>query len=165
MRRKRATGMLNPFIAWSEVALRTAEMMTASGQVIAQRTSRLAKHPQHYTGRDYREMTRMTHEKAAAAVESGMAMAAELASLNWQLASGGLWSALAAWNRTGRTAARPGSMSSLYQPMDWTRTLLDLGAASSGLARDSARVASRGLRPIHSRATANARRLGRTPRK
>jgi hypothetical protein len=40
-------------------------------------------------------------------------------------------------------------------------TLSGSAAASSKLSRSAAQIADRALRPVHARATANARRLGR----
>lgn len=59
----------NPLLAWNSLALRWMEMMTASGQVIAHRTSRNNTPAQMFT---------MGSEKAVAALQSSHAMTRQL---------------------------------------------------------------------------------------
>jgi hypothetical protein len=117
-----------PFVVWSELAMKTGEMMLASAQVIGHRTHRIAKAGATPNARDRREFTLMGREKVEAAHESAFAMGSQIARMNSQLG-------LKAWQ--------------------------DMMAAGSAMLSLTAQVASRGLAPIHSRATANAKRLRR----
>ena len=113
-----------PLALWTDLALRTGEMLAASAQVISHRTGRMALAGPAPNARDRKEFTRMVAEKVAAANESAMAMSRH-----------------------------------------WMTTNLVLGASPaknlSKLAHVSARASHQGLKPFHSRATANAKRLGR----
>lgn len=114
----------NPWLLWSEFAMKSAEMWLASGQVIGTRVNRMARAGHNPSPRDRKEFMLMGTEKVRAATESGMAMAA--------------------------------AMTRLWQP--WWSGAGALSRLSTGMAQ----MASAGLRPVHSAATANARRLGGT---
>jgi len=106
-----------PFMLWTDLALRTGEMLAASAQVIGHRTGRMATAGPSPSARDRKEFTRMGLEKVEAANESALAMSRQLATAQMQ-------AGFRFWN-------------------------------------DMLRLSSAGLKPIHSRATANAKRLGR----
>jgi hypothetical protein len=105
------------FMLWTDLALRTSEMLLASAQVIGHRTGRMATAGPSPNARDRKEFTRMGLEKVAAANESALAMGRQLTTAQMQ-------AGLKIWT-------------------------------------DMLRMSSAGLKPIHSRATANAKRLGR----
>jgi hypothetical protein len=46
----------------------------------------------------------------------------------------------------------------------WVRTMIRTGVRASQISSSPARLVQAGLEPIHSRATANATRLGKLPR-
>lgn len=117
-----------PFLLWTDLALRTGEMLAASAQVITHRTGRMAAAGPSPNARDRKEFTRMGLEKVEAANLSAMAMGRQL--MNAQLAFG-----LSAWKNMAQ--------------------LSDLGA----------KVATQGLKPIHARATGNAKRLARVKKR
>lgn len=114
------------------------ELAFAVPQVVAHRMTRMALASPTPSARDQREFTRMGAEKVEAFQESWMSMG-----LHAALAQQRLWL---------------GMMGSL--PWPWgTGRMPDLSAA---LAREGQGVLNKGLAPVHRRAVANAKRLGRT---
>ena len=113
-----------PLALWTDLALRTGEMLAASAQVISHRTGRMALAGPAPNARDRKEFTRMVAEKVAAANESAWAMGRQM------MGTSLVWGASPAKNL-------------------------------AKLSQVSAKVTQQGLKPIHSRATANAKRLGR----
>jgi len=151
----------NPILAWSDVAWKMAEMSVASASVIGHRTHRLAKTGPVPDARDRREFAQMGSEKIAASLESAVALARH-----------GVGSHV---NHSARTLAlmleSATALMSLYGSQNggqWfarqaklTTTLMQLNGAAVDLSGSTARLAARGLGPIHSRAVANAKRLGK----
>jgi hypothetical protein len=146
---------------WSTLALRTIEMLTASAQVIAHRTSRLASAGHSPSLRDRREFSRMGLEKVEAAGESLWAMGQHLTAMNaglalraWQDAAtaGTAWLSLAGSRTWPQAVQRQAALA---------RTMSQSAQSASRLSDATARMATKVLKPIHSRATANARRLRR----
>ena len=140
--RSRSVGAsLAPHLLWFELATRSAEMFLASGQVIAQRTQRMALAGPTPNARDRREFARMGSEKVDAARASATAMSQQLMTMPWNL--------VLPWWQGVVTARTPAQA---------------LEAGTRGMTQASkagARLASRGLAPVHARATANARRLSK----
>jgi hypothetical protein len=152
----------NPLLPWTELAMKTSEMMLASAQVISHRTTRIAQAGPLPNARDRKEFTLMGQEKLDAAAASAQAMAARMVSANQQFAaaafqqmmnSAGGWMALL----TAPTAALSGQ-----KQAELVRdAVMDSAAAASQVADSIAHVAHHGLKPIHSRAVSNAKRLGK----
>lgn len=120
--------------AWWRNATTLWEIAFAAPQVIAQRTSRMALAGAQPSARDRREMVRMGQEKAEAFGESWLAMGWRL----WQLqtsAAASLWSQ---WLRQG-----PQMALAVEQP----------------LLQALPHIVATGLKPVHRRVTANAKRL------
>lgn len=153
----------NPFFLWTELALKTGEMMAASAQVITHRTGRMLNAGPIPNSRDRREFQRMGQEKLEAATESAQAMTARLfhlqrevnaiAARQFALGAGSMFALAQAWNSP--VAANAAQQRLLRGTME------NAAAASRQIHRSAARVAQQGLRPVHARATANAERLGR----
>jgi len=151
----------NPFLAWADLAWKTGEMSMASAQVIAHRTARMAAAGPTPSARDRQEFTRMGQEKFDAAAEAARAITGSLATMNLNVgantfrhmvtATAALMS-LAASRSVGQSVTRQAKLAETF-----TRSAI----AASALSDSTARLAGRGLRPIHARATANARRLGK----
>ncbi|WP_290648712.1 polyhydroxyalkanoate granule-associated phasin [Aquisalimonas sp.] len=160
-RRRTGTSFINPFLAWGDLAMKTSEMMLASGQVIGHRTGRMASAGSNPSPRDRREFTRMGQEKIEAATESAQAMGLQMMRMDPLLGPRMLKQMMA-----GTTA-----MMSLATSQTWTQFLVQQAKLSQAVAQAAttgsrmsgaaARVSQRGLKPIHSRATANAKRLGK----
>ena len=86
MKRSRTrNSFANPFLIWTDLALKTGEMMLASAQVIGHRTGRMAAAGPKPSARDRREFTLMGEEKIKAAAESAQAMTAQMMRMNPQL--------------------------------------------------------------------------------
>lgn len=153
----------NPFMLWSTLAFKTWEMMLASAQVIGHRTGRMALAGPAPNARDRREFHRMGQEKIEAAAESLQAMALRMFSFNQQIG-------LMAWRQfmTGWTTfASLASSRTLPQTIKlqndlWHNTMSHANSAVTHFGDALAKTIHKGLTPIHSRATANARRLART---
>ncbi|MGE5385304.1 MAG: polyhydroxyalkanoate granule-associated phasin [Betaproteobacteria bacterium] len=149
----------NPFMVWTELALKAGEMMAASAQVIGHRTQRLALASTPPSARDQREFALMGTEKIAAATESAQAMALRLMSMNPWLVPNALRhmsnaaSAMVALS-TSRSAGE-----FIAGQTRLTEALIRSASTASHLAASAGELASHGIKPIHSRATANARRL------
>ena len=153
----------NPLMLWTDVALKTQEMLLSSGSVIQVRTERMAKAGLTPSAVDLAEFQLMSHEKLAAASESTTAIANQLHTASYSL-----------MNRSARdwlrgVTAWVGLATSLTpaQAAAHSHDLFNAGhravATATHMGSASARVVQRGLKPIHAKATANARRLGVRP--
>jgi hypothetical protein len=150
----------NPLAMWADVAAKTGDMLLSSGTVVHIRTGRLLRSALGTTSdADAREFSLMGHEKVAAASESGTAMANQLHATQFALTHRAV--------RQSLQAAE--AMASLFvslspaQAATHADRLLSAtrrsAATVSQLSSAPARIAQRGLRPIHQRAASNARRL------
>lgn len=153
--------LLNPFMLWAEVAVKTTEMLVSSGQVIGSRVHQMARAGANPGPKDRREMLLMGSEKVKAATASGLAVATHLQTTNWQLAaqawrqwfaSAGAMSALVSSRTFGEALTRQHSL---------LQTLGRAGSTHGRISSDMARLAGAALKPIHGASTANARRLTR----
>ena len=148
-------------VLWTDLAVQTSEMLAASAQVIGLRTGRMAAAGPLPSARDQREFALMAQEKFDAASASAAAMAGQWLSIGsgfgvqvWQdLFEAGIALFSLASSRTVQQ--------SIDRQAELTRTLRRSAASASRLGTAGARVAHRGLQPIHATATANARRLTR----
>jgi hypothetical protein len=150
----------NPFIAWTQLAWKTGELMLSSGEVIGRRMAGMALADVQPGARDRREIALMGREKVEAATESGYAMWWSLARMNQQLA------ALALKQMLAGTAGMMALASSRTIPESIERQTKLVGdsvahstVAASRLSGSTARLAQRGLTPVRSRAARNAKRL------
>jgi len=153
---------LNPFLLWTNLAFKSGEMLLASAQVIGHRSHRIALAGPTPNARDQRELTLMGQEKIAAAAESAQAMAMSMMKLNQQigelafrqmLTGASAMMSLAASRTAGQSVARQARLV--------RDTLANSAAATSQLSSAVARLADKGLKPIHSRTKGNAKRLAR----
>jgi hypothetical protein len=151
-----------PFASWMTFMMRAGEMMWASGQVINRRTGRALLADPRHRARDGRELLLMGSEKVEAGVESWMAMASHLTALNMRYATVafGQWAALSN-AMLSVAASRTPAQSLLRQARLAQLTMAETGKTAARAASSAARVAHHGLKPIHARATGNARRLRR----
>jgi hypothetical protein len=150
----------NPFLLWTNIALRSAEMMWASSQVIGHRTSRiLLAHP-HYSAGDRREIALMGQEKIEAAYESASAMSGGLVKMSLEIGMLAFrqWFA-AATALTSMAMSRTAGQYSGRQAKLLSEHATRSAVAATKLSSSVAQIAHRGLKPVHSRATKNAIRL------
>ncbi|MGH8587259.1 MAG: polyhydroxyalkanoate granule-associated phasin [Gammaproteobacteria bacterium] len=152
-RRKGGTGL-----GWWQPWMQLWEIAVAAPQVVAHRTARMARSGPTRSSADRKELTRMTQEKFEAFGESASAMAAEIVRANVALwpsvlrAGGTLPSAM--WMPTARAGSRGFA----------SKPALAAGAVPRIVSGAASRVLAKGFAPVHRRATANAKRLRRTPR-
>lgn len=151
----------NPFLAWTDLAVKVGEMSMASAQVIAHRTTRMAAAGPNPNAGDQREFTRMGQEKIAAATESAQAMGLQLLHLNLKFGAqvfrhmvtgGAAAMSLAASRDAGQFVTRQAKLA---------QAAAQSAATAAAISHSTIRLAAHGLKPIHARATANARRLGK----
>lgn len=150
----------NPLLAWSNLALKTHEMAMASVQVINHRTGRIAAAGLIPNEIDQHEFRLMGQEKIEAVAESLQAVGLRMLSahqqmgvlvLNQLMTGATAWISLAGSRTIEQTAKLQGDM---------VRDVMSNAAAVTAHLGDSVvKVAHKGLIPIHSRATANAKRL------
>jgi hypothetical protein len=123
------------------LATQAGELAFAAPQVVAHRVMRMLQAGHNPSARDRREFSLMSAEKLAAFNESWVAMGAEC----WRMQQQFMFSIWRAW--AASWAGVPARWPSLAPGQHAALTL-----------------ASRGLAPVHRRAVANAKRLGRSRR-
>lgn len=162
-RRSKAPRMpANPLALWAGLAMKTGEMMLASAQVIQHRTGRMAAAGVVPSKRDRREFALMGQEKVAAASESMQAVATRMIKLNQQMGAIAFNSAVAGMTGIMSVAAAQTVAQSTKARVELMRDTMSSSAkAASQIADSVARAAQHGLKPVHGRATANAKRLGK----
>ena len=149
-----------PFAVWTDVAVRTGEMLVASAQVIGHRTRRIVAAGHSPGHGDRREFTRMGLEKVEAAGESLLAMGEQILTTNTQMWSRAWQDSLAAasaWLACGSSRTLPQIMERQFEVV---HAVARSARSVERLSDATAHLIGQGLRPIHARATANARRLG-----
>jgi len=150
-----------PFMLWSDVATMALEMMLASAQVIGHRTGRMALAGPVPNARDRREFALMGQEKIEAGAQSAQAMVAHMMTL------GQPWGALAFRHLLQNSAAFMSLASSrtpsqlIARQAALARTLGQSAISMADVSKNATKLAYRGLKPIHAKATANAKRLGK----
>jgi hypothetical protein len=151
----------SPLMLWNDLAAKTLEMMLASAQVIGHRTGRTARAGPAPSARDRREFALMGQEKIQASAQSAHAMAAHMMTMSQP------WAALA-FRHILRNSAALMSVASSRTPSQLIARQASLARALgqsvvtiADVSKDATKLAHRGLKPIHARATANARRLGK----
>jgi hypothetical protein len=152
---------VNPFVS-TTLALRMAEMMWASAQVISTRTTRAMVADPRHRARDSRELVMMGQEKVEAAAESLARMSAYWTSFGMQFAMFG-WNQWMAMSKAMLPmAGSPSLMHLMGQQSYLLHTAMQGNAKLVAAAMQSgAKAAQHGLQPIHARATRNARRLSK----
>lgn len=152
--------ILNPFQVWTAYALKTSEMLLASAQVIGHRSARIAAAGAIPNARDRREFTLMGQEKVEAAAESAFAIGMRMMAVNQQIGTMLLKQWIQGSGRAFALAMQPALVLSGRRQAQLLRTaMLNSGALAAKLGNSAAQTAQHGLKPIHARATANARRL------
>ena len=161
MKRSRTPSFANPFLVWTRLAWKTGEMMLASAQVIRHRTGRMAAAGATPSARDRREFALMGQEKIEAGVESASAIAAQMMMMNRLLGARAVKNMMTAAAAVMSLAASRTAGQAIARRAKLVRTMTQSAATTAQLSGAAARLARRGLKPIHSRATANAKRLGK----
>jgi len=145
---------------WTDVAFKSVEMLSSSNSVIQIRTRRMAEHGLQPDALDLQELRLMSDEKLAAANESGAAIAGQLHATQVNLVRGAQqWLLSANALMALATSATPAQ--ALHRGEAFVDATTRAAATASQLSSAGARMAQRSLKPIHAKATANARRLSK----
>ena len=155
-----ADPFFNPFLMWSRLVWKGAEMAIASAQVIGYRTHRLALAGPVPNARDRREFTMMGQEKGEAMLESAQATAARMMALNQELGAlvtKQLQSTFATF--TAMAMSRTPAASVAHQSRFVGDTVAGTVVAFTRISGSTARIARSALNPVHSRLNGNVRRL------
>lgn len=164
---------LDPFMLWNTLAWQTAQMLTASLQVIGHRAPNVIRAASWPTPSGMNEIAMMGGEKVAAATQSAQEMTAHALAMdplmgmrlfNQALASSGALLSLAR-SRTPLEAVSRHAVAA--------RKIADTGESALRLSHSTAKLLTRGLRPVHARVKINAkknaqkntRRLGKTSKR
>jgi hypothetical protein len=161
MKRNARKAVGNPFLVWAELAWKMGEMSIASTQVIAHRTARMAAAGPTPNARDRREFALMSQEKIDAATESARAIAVQLTTMNLKFGAQAFRHMVTGAAAAMSLAASRNVGQSMARQAKFAETLSRSAITAFGFSDSAARLARRGLEPIHARATANARRLGK----
>jgi hypothetical protein len=152
---------LSPFILWSDLASKTLEMMLASAQVIGHRAGRMALAGPTPNARDRREFALMGQEKIEAGVQSAQAMAMQMMTMSLP------WGALA-FRQILRNSTAFMSLASSRTPSQliarqaaFAKGLGQAAMSVANVSQNAAKLVHGGLGPIHTKATANAKRLAK----
>ena len=130
-------------------------MSMASAQVIAHRTARIAAAGPRPNARDRKEFTRMAQEKVDASAASARAVAAHMSTMTMDrgvrafsqmMTATSAFMALAASRTPAQFVARQARLA---------ETVARSAITAVEVSTATARLAKHGLKPIHSRATAN----------
>jgi hypothetical protein len=151
----------NPFLAWTDLAGKIGEMSMASAQVIGHRTKRMAAAGPMPNARDQREFPVMGQQKIEATTESARAIAAHLAAMNLKLGARPFRHTLSRTAALMSLAASRSVGQSITRQAKLAETFSRSAKTAFEFSDSTARLARRGLEPLHARATANARRLGK----
>ncbi|MEO8753370.1 MAG: polyhydroxyalkanoate granule-associated phasin [Casimicrobiaceae bacterium] len=161
MKRDSRSAFGNPFLVWTDLAWQFGEMWVASAQVVTHRTSRMAAAGPLPSARDCEEFALMSREKVEAAAESASAVATQMMAMygkfgaravRHMMSGTAAFMALAASRTVGQSIARQAALA---------RTFSQSLQMASEMSESGAHLARHSLHPVHSRATANAKRLSR----
>lgn len=153
-------------IPFADLMIKSGEIAAASAQTVFHRMLLMSgTNAAALTAAERREFARMVTEKMQAAMESGQIIASEMFRLNQQLMS-------MAWSQSMSNGMAWMSMLSGRNPgaaftaQSQFMNTAARQAADSGqkISAALARAATRGLAPVHTAVSANARRLGRAKR-
>lgn len=128
----------------STLAVKAAEIAFAAPQVIAHRLTRMAQSGHAPSAADKRELMQMSSEKLDAFNEGWRAIGMEMVRIQQRSALAMLSSLWSPWSAGART--------------NWLPTTAQAQKASLALLGVA-------IAPVHRRAVANAKRLGRSPRR
>jgi hypothetical protein len=142
--------------------MHTSEMLWASMQVINHRTTRMMTSGVQPSPRDRTEFTRMGQEKVDAVMESAMAMSMRYALANQQFAIGCWKEAMAGAASMMQLGFNPAAQLAAGKQFTLPhQAFKSFSTLASQFFGSAAHIGQQGLRPIHSRATSNAKRLGK----
>ena len=151
----------NPFSVWTELAVKTYEMMVASAEVIGHRAGRMAAAGPIPNASDQCEFALMGQEKIESAAESARAMAEFVMSLNRQLESQAISQMLTGSTAMISLATSSSVGQSIERQGELIRTMTESAITLLQLPNSAGLFAHSAVKPIYSRTKANAKRLGK----
>jgi hypothetical protein len=151
----------NPISVWTDLAVKTYEMMVASAEVIGHRTGRMAAAGPIPNPSDQREFALMGQEKIEAASESARAMAEFVMTLNRQLGAQAFSQMLTGSTAMVSLASSRSIGQSIELQGELVRTMTESAIAASQLPNSAGLLAHSAVKPIYSRTKENAKRLGK----
>ena len=144
-------------------ALKMAELAIAAPQVIAHRTARMLAAGVNPSAADRAELSGMCTEKVQAFWESLFAMGVQTAKSQQECARAVAMQSLRLWTTPWwLPAMRPGAASLAPLQREIVRAAK---TSSSRRKRAATQIVAAPVKPVHKRATANARRLARKPKR
>lgn len=146
---------------WADVGLKINEMLMSSSAVIQRRTQLMAQAGLAPSAADIEEMQLMSHEKLEAVTESSAAIANQLHTTQYALVNRAVQAWFGSANALVGIATSTSPAQIARHGTQWMTAATRAAETVSQLSSASARIAQRGLRPIHAKATSNARRLAR----
>lgn len=159
--------VVNPLAAaWTELITTSGQIALASGRTIMHRMLMMSTADfSALTSPQRREFTRMYTEKVQAAAACGQIMAVEMMRLNQQFAN-------LAWSQFLSSGTAMTMLGIGKNPSDMLSSQSRFAGAAARRANNAAqnlsatltRAAVAGLKPVHTRVSANAKRLGRKKR-
>ncbi len=157
----RKSSYLNPFSLWTDLAMQTTGMMLASAEVIGHRTTRMAQASIPPNAKDAAEFTLMGQEKMEAATESMQAAVLSMMAFS-PFAAMKMFNEMSAVHADLFNLATSSSLPvAISRNQKFGRSMRRAAHSAATLSDQTANAALDTLKPIHSRATANARRLGK----
>ncbi len=149
-----------PFDLWTDLMFATGEMFAASAQVIGHRTERMSQAQLPLSVRDTKEFTLMFQEKAEAGQEAATAFA-ELATRAVTQMAMSVPAQMMVLGPLAWGLASSRTMPQLFEAqMKFGQALLE-PMTNNDVADAAVRAGHAAVKPYHSRATANAKRLQR----
>ena len=149
----------NPFLLWMKLGVHTHEMLLASAEVIGHRTARMVSATPIPSPSDQQEFALMGQEKIEAAGAAAQAMAVHMLAGQPELGIQAFSQMMTGVNDmlAVGTSRTPDEL--IERQAKLMQTLTEAALSATQLALPAVRLAEAGLRPIHAKATANARRL------
>jgi len=158
---KRALNPFAPFMAWSDLGWKTAEMMMASAQVVAHRTNLMAQSSFPPSAADQAEFTLMGQEKVEAAQESLWAATTDMMTQNPVNMMKAIQGMMGLSYDMFRLAGSQSIPEAIRNNARVNRGLRRAAVDATRLTHSAAGLADATLQPIHKAATANAKRLSK----
>ncbi|MCA1933909.1 MAG: hypothetical protein LDL37_00545 [Asticcacaulis sp.] len=150
---------LNPFFAWTSLALKSSEMLMASAEVITHRVNRMANADAIPSAEDQREFTLMGQEKLEAGTESLMAMSQYWMNLNHEVSTQAFHNMMDMGHSLTALATSRSAAEALTHQARLADSVMRGVNHAADLSGKAAALTEHGLKPVHSRAVANAKRL------
>jgi hypothetical protein len=144
---------------WIDVAMKYAELTIVASQVVAHRTRRIVAAGANPNSDDRREFSRMHQEKIDASTLSARAVGAELMRINCRLGTQAWLAMLTASVDTLSLAGSCTLSQAVARHARLARTLRRAAPTPPSVSSATASLAREAIKPVHGRATRNARRL------